>query len=825
MGIKVLPGIRSAVLSYILITFFILSPWTLFAQETDTGDLTEQSDQIEKPVEVIEISEISSETEKLGQRIRRLKEILHPLAKAQEIDSLLNTAYHDIQVQRDSLYGRINELDARNLREELVEWEGHRSQLKDYQGVIDSRIKALNAVNDEVVVEIQRWQRTKESLTENTESTELFTNIDTIVVKLQEIVNTSLVRLDSVFTIQKQLTEVVMIADDVIAEINRAELELQKDYFVLDSPPIWNLGKIKALAIDPNLSNVESVDTGFASLISEDVSKLKNFFIRNGRTAIFQLLFILLVFTLLLVVKHKWKDGESELTNLLEKEARIVIHNPVASALTVGMLISSFFYAAVVPVFRDLMIFVVLLTTVYLLPKLSSIKIMAPAGILLFAFLLMTSTTYFDQHSFFGRLLLLFLAATVLVSLAWGRKVMNDHATHFPRISIFRRYIISGYLMITAVAIIANIIGMVNLSFFLIFAVLYSVGLGAVVYLSVKVFTSIIILIFKFRSNLNFSRISQLIEIIQKRVRPTLIFVGVIVWLFFTLRGFGVYEYLNGWMRSILEIHWRIGEMTISVGGILSFTLIFIITMFIAKIVANIFQDEWLIKVLPRGIAPAISLIIRILLIATGFYMGLSAAGFDLSKISLLLGALGVGIGFGLQSIVLNFISGLILAFERPINLGDAIEVDQEFGVVTSIGVRASNIKTYKGSEVIIPNGDLVSKKVVNWTLSNRDRRSKILMKTSADADPEKVIALFNRIAGEHPNVFKDPPPVTHFYGFNQEGNLDFALIYWTSFSDTLNTDSDIALRIFKTLKEEGIQAPIPRWKIESDIKKGGFSA
>jgi potassium-dependent mechanosensitive channel len=264
--------------------------------------------------------------------------------------------------------------------------------------------------------------------------------------------------------------------------------------------------------------------------------------------------------------------------------------------------------------------------------------------------------------------------------------------------------------------------------------------------------------------------------------------------------------------------------MNISVGGILSFTLIFIITMFIAKIVANIFQDEWLIKVLPRGIAPAISLIIRILLIATGFYMGLSAAGFDLSKISLLLGALGVGIGFGLQSIVLNFISGLILAFERPINLGDAIEVDQEFGVVTSIGVRASNIKTYKGSEVIIPNGDLVSKKVVNWTLSNRDRRSKILMKTSADADPEKVIALFNRIAGEHPNVYKDPEPVTHFYGFNQEGNLDFALIYWTSFSDTLKTDSDIALRIFKTLKEEGIQAPIPRWKIESDAKKGGFS-
>jgi small-conductance mechanosensitive channel len=149
--------------------------------------------------------------------------------------------------------------------------------------------------------------------------------------------------------------------------------------------------------------------------------------------------------------------------------------------------------------------------------------------------------------------------------------------------------------------------------------------------------------------------------------------------------------------------------------------------------------------------------------------------------------------------------------------LGDAIEVEQEFGIVTSIGVRASNIKTYKGSEVIIPNGDLVSKKVVNWTLSNRDRRSRILMKTSSEADPIKVIELFNRIASEHPSVFKNPAPETLFFGYNQEGNLDFALIYWTTFSNTLKADSEIALKIYQTLKEEGIQAPIPKWKIVGD--------
>ncbi len=157
------------------------------------------------------------------------------------------------------------------------------------------------------------------------------------------------------------------------------------------------------------------------------------------------------------------------------------------------------------------------------------------------------------------------------------------------------------------------------------------------------------------------------------------------------------------------------------------------------------------------------------------------------------------------------------MAFERPINLGDTIEVDMEMGVVTNIGVRSSNIRAYSGAEVIIPNGDLISKKVVNWTLSNRNRRSKIPMKTSPDADPEKIIELFNKIALDHPNTSPEPAPKTYFYGYGEDGNLKFALLYWTTFSDTLKTDSAIALQIFKALKEEGIQAPAPVRRIISN--------
>ena len=796
----------------LLLLCFLIIDFNGFGQETEAETPTEKETPQVKTIAL-------NETEKLGQRIRRLEDVLKPMARTEEIDSLLTNAYSGINTHRDTLLEDLPNYSQRDLQKENVEWSNYKSELKDYQSTIDSRIKVLNSLNDEIVDEIQRWVQTKENLTENTESDDLFANMDTMIFRLQGIVNVTLLRLDSVFIIQKRLTEVVLVIDEVISEIGRAEILLKKDYFVFDNPAIWNVRKINTINIDTTAVDTLGLNEKIISGVDEDFQQLGTFIGNNIKTFIFQIIFILLLLALIIVVKRKWTKGVEELKNPLEQEAKIVIANPISTSVALGMLISAFFYEARIPVYNEILILLILGCTSYVLPKLTHKNITLPLLIVLFVYIIQFIEIYFNPESIYGRLLLLLNTALLAYAFTEGRMVINMYPERFKRISAFRRYILPFYLVFMLIAFIANIIGMVNLSRFLTSAVLTSVGLGAVVYLSVKVSTSIIILIFKLRSHFNLTTLTNLVEVIQKRVRPFLMLVGIILWLLFTLQGFEIFDFLKLWVNDLLMINWKIGEMTISVGGILAFMTIFFITMFLAKIVANIFQDEWLIKVLPRGIAPAISLITRILLIVTGFYMGLSAAGFDLSKIGLLLGALGVGIGFGLQSVVLNFISGLILAFERPINLGDAIEVDQEFGIVTSIGVRASNIKTYKGSEVIIPNGDLVSKKVINWTLSNRDRRSRILMKTSSDADPEKVIQLFNAIAMEHPSVYKKPAPDTLFYGYNQEGNLDFALIYWTSFSDTLNTDSDIALKIYKTLKREGIQAPIPKWKIVGDDK------
>jgi len=161
---------------------------------------------------------------------------------------------------------------------------------------------------------------------------------------------------------------------------------------------------------------------------------------------------------------------------------------------------------------------------------------------------------------------------------------------------------------------------------------------------------------------------------------------------------------------DFLDHGWEIGTMAISVGEILSFILILVFSFGLASFIKVIVEDEFLVRTnLPKGVPAAISVTIRYFIIVLGIAMALSSAGIDLGKFGLLAGALGVGIGFGLQNIIGNFISGLILVYERPVNVGDTVEVESLMGIVNRIGVRSSNVRTFDGAEVIVPNANLIS--------------------------------------------------------------------------------------------------------------------
>ncbi len=367
------------------------------------------------------------------------------------------------------------------------------------------------------------------------------------------------------------------------------------------------------------------------------------------------------------------------------------------------------------------------------------------------------------------------------------------------------------------IAFISNIIGGVKLSDFLISATIGTLTFSVIVVTLVIICNSMLVMLIKGKKAQSIPLYEQLKKLIDQRIRPMINWAGLILWLYAVLIYFRLLRPVQSLIGNIMDTKFSIASVVISIGGIISFFLIVFFTYILVQFVKNIFKDDWIAKSnLPRGTADALSMLIRYSIIAIGIYLALNSIGLNMNKFGFLVGALGIGIGFGLQNVVLNFIAGLILTFENPIHIGDVIEVDQYIGRVTEIGARATKVLTWDGSEVIVPNGLLISNKVVNWTLTNQKRRLTISIKTPFDADPEKVIDILTEVMQKHHNTHAEPIPMVLFNGF-ESSSLDFTLYCWVEFSNSLNTKSEIAINAIKTLASVGIAAPMPTQKIKID--------
>ncbi len=191
--------------------------------------------------------------------------------------------------------------------------------------------------------------------------------------------------------------------------------------------------------------------------------------------------------------------------------------------------------------------------------------------------------------------------------------------------------------------------------------------------------------------------------------------------------------------------------------------------------------------------------------------MAVRAIGMPLDQLTIIFSAFSVGIGFGLQNIFNNLVSGVILLFEREVQIGDIIEVGSLMGTVKSMGIRSSHVRTFEGADVIVPNGQLISKEVVDWTLSDKSRRIEIISGVAYGSDVHLVKKLLMQIIDEHPDVKPDPAPLVLFNGMG-ESSLDFRLLFWTAnFEEWLRIRSEVVFAIHDVLNENGITIPFPQ--------------
>ena len=226
-----------------------------------------------------------------------------------------------------------------------------------------------------------------------------------------------------------------------------------------------------------------------------------------------------------------------------------------------------------------------------------------------------------------------------------------------------------------------------------------------------------------------------------------------------------------------------------------------------------------------RGIKESLKRLIHYGLFTIGFFIAVSTTGLDLQKFTILAGALGVGIGFGLQNIVNNFVSGLILLFERPVKVGDIISIGEDWGTITRIGLRSTVFETFDRSEIIVPNGDLIAQKVTNWTFSSKIVRVSLPVGVAYGSPLEKVLEILNEAAAEHSEVLTYPKPDPVFEGFGTS-SIDFKLRFWVhSIDQRLRIRTEVAVIIDRLFREADIVIAFPQQdlhlrSIDSDLHK-----
>jgi small-conductance mechanosensitive channel len=265
-------------------------------------------------------------------------------------------------------------------------------------------------------------------------------------------------------------------------------------------------------------------------------------------------------------------------------------------------------------------------------------------------------------------------------------------------------------------------------------------------------------------------------------------------------------------VRNLLTLKLERGSISISLGDVLAFFITVWLAYLLSQFIRFILQED----VFPRmDVAPgssyAISSLLHYVVLALGVVVGLGVMGVNLTSVSVLAGALGVGIGFGLQSVVNNFISGLILLFEQPVHVGDTIEVGDLQGEIRRIGIRASIVRTWHGADIIVPNAQFITEKVTNWTLRDQLRRIDLPVGVNYGAAPKQVIELLEKVAEANLRVLRNPPPKCLFMGYG-DSSINFELRAWTDqFYNWQNIRSEMAVAIYDAVYAAGMSFPFPQ--------------
>src|SRR6516164_3428912 len=632
------------------------------------------------------------------------------------------------------------------------------------------------------------WQATLQSAKKPQTSPAVLQRVQSVVDSIERTRQAIESGQAHVLALQSSLSEAQARVRTTLSSIERAEIRAVQHIFVRDSPPIWNVGT--GLATEWEKHSSES----FSSQLKASAAFTK----RLPFTFLIHAGCVVLIATALHWMRRRIRkpaEGKADLQRALP-----ILDVPVSTAFTLSILLVPLIYGQAPRLIHAIMGVVTLLPAVVVLRRLllpNSYPILNAIVILYFVGqlqVLAAPLPILARFLFLGELL---GASVFLVWVLRSWHLPTEAVETHGRVWRTIRAIAKIGLFLLPVAFLANIFGYVNLANLLGIIFLRSIYIAAMLYITIRIIEGLIIIALQVRPLVLSRAISQHRPMIQRRTCRLLEFLAFLFWLGLLLNFFGLLTPLVSATESALNANLTIGSFKITLGSILAA----LITVWASFLISNFLrfvleEDVYSHLRLASGIPYAISTILHYVILLLGFFVALSALGIDLTKLTILIGAFSVGIGFGLQNIINNFVSGLILLFERPIKIGDVIEVGGNVGEVRRIGIRASVIRTADGSEIIVPNGSFISGQVTNWTFSDRQRAVEISLNVGAGTNPQRVTELLKSTVAAYPGVAKQPSPQVYVTNFSA-GAVTFQLRAWTDRQeDWAQLRSDLSLAV-----------------------------
>lgn len=801
-------------LNLLLLVFVLLLTSAIVAQsQRSSQTIIQDGDTI--VLQAIPLTNITKNIEIAIKEIGTITEESKPNDKINSADSLYLVAVVELENESKFLTKTEN-FTNRVLDDALQQWSNYKTNLAEWQSLISDRSVMLSNNTNKIDKLIIIWDLTLNDARKENAPKGIILNLRDVINELESLKNNLRTKILSIYTKQSKLTELALYIEETIKNINLQKKSLRKAYLTQDSPAIWN-------AYDSTF--VSSMNKEVLTTSINETTKALSVFQTANKDNFYIHLFIFLILIALLYYLQKYAIT-TELTDEAVIKAKKVLNNYFLSALILGVIVTVWIYPTRQLVVDDIFQFILLILITLFLPNVSNKKFRVVLYYSLVIHLVNQMQLFLPTTSLISRLLMFVEIALVFMVL---KNLLSKEGELYAKIKAskwnFILPLIRLFYLMLLVSVIANIFGFVGLATLANNIVVNSLFNAFIAFTGLFIVVNTVTLIFRSDHILMLNSIRKYNKQILTNIIKYTTVLAFLFWATSVLTLFGVYKNFVKWLSGIFLTSWQFGDILIDLGSVLSFIMVIIVTFILVKVIRVILEEEIFVRIkLPRGVPGAVSMVIRYFIVGWGIVISINALGIDLSQFGLMAGALGVGIGFGLQNIVFNFIAGLILAFERPIQVGDTIETGTVMGTVKSIGVRSSTILTFDGSEVIVPNGNLISNEVINWTLTDRRKRQDIFVGVEYGSDPHAVMEVLRQAADGNVNVLQNPEPWILFEGFG-DSSLNFRLRIWTSMDVGLTTKSQVTIAIYDGLNEAGITIPFPQQdlhvkSIEPEIEK-----